>query len=91
MDRISLRRMVDKMTTIIRHGETCLLKMNGKSVEAVVDQFVFETILDVVVNKSVKLKLKWNGRCYEGRSAGLDIYSDGPKISRTQTAIRGNR
>ena len=74
---------------IIRHDETCTLKMNGKSVEAVVDQFVFETVLDVVVNKSVKLKLKWNGRCFEGRSAGMDIYSDGPKITKTKTGIRG--
>jgi hypothetical protein len=77
------------MSVIIRHGDSCTLKMNGKFVDAVVDQFVFETVLDVVVNKSVKLKLKWNGKCYEGRSAGLDIYSDGPTISKTQTGIRG--
>jgi hypothetical protein len=63
--------------------------MNGKSVEAVVDQFIVETVLDVVVNKSVKLKLKWNGKCFEGRSAGMDIYSDGPKIHKTKTGIRG--
>ena len=73
----------------IRHSETCTLKMNGKSVEAVVDQFIFETALDVVVNKSVKLKLKWNGRCFEGHSAGMDIYSDGPTITKTKTGIRG--
>ena len=73
----------------IRHGETCTLKMNGKSVEAVVDQFIFETALDVVVNKSVKLKLKWNGRCFEGRSAGMDIESDGPMVTKTQTGARG--
>lgn len=74
---------------VVRHGETCTLKMNGKSVEAVVDQFVFETVLDVVVNKSVKLKLKWNGKCFEGRSAGMDIYSDGPTIHKTKIGIRG--
>lgn len=63
--------------------------MNGKSVEVVVDQFIFEQALDVIVNKSIKLKLKWNGKCFEGRSAGMDIYSDGPTVSKTQTGIRG--
>lgn len=62
---------------------------NSKTVEAVVDQFVYEVALDVILNKSVKLKLKWNGRCYEGRSAGMDIESDGPTITRTQTGSRG--
>lgn len=74
---------------VVRHGETCTLKMNGKTVEAVVSQFIFETVLDVIVNKSIKLKLKWNGQCFEGRSAGMDIYSDGPKITKTTTGIRG--
>ena len=61
----------------------------SKTTEAVVDQFIFENVLDVIVNKSVKLRLKWNGRCYEGRSAGMDIESTGPTITRTQTGIRG--
>lgn len=79
------------MSTIIRHSDTCQIKMakNSKTVEAVVDQFVYEVALDVILNKSVKLKLKWNGRCYEGRSAGMDIESDGPTITRTQTGSRG--
>ena len=79
------------MSTILRHSDTCQIKMaNGsKTTEAVVDQFIFENVLDVIVNKSVKLKLKWNGRCYEGRSAGMDIESTGPTITRTQTGIRG--
>ena len=74
---------------VIRYSETCTLKMNGKSVEAVVDQFIIETALDVIVNKSVKLKLKWNGKCFEGRSAGMDIYSDGPRVNKSTTSIRG--
>jgi len=79
------------MSTIIRHANTCQIKMakNSKVVEAEVSQFIFEQVLDVVLNKSVKLKLKWNGQCYEGRSAGMDIESDGPAVSYTQTSSRG--
>ena len=79
------------MSFILRHAETCQIKMakSSKTVEAVVDQFIFEQVLDVVLNKSVKLKLKWNGRCYEGRSAGMDIESDGPTVTKTQTGTRG--
>ena len=62
---------------------------NSKTIEAVVDQFIFEQVLDVILNKSVKLKLKWNGRCYEGRSAGMDIESNGPAVTYTQTTSRG--
>lgn len=58
---------------------------SSKTVEAVVDQFIFEQTLDVILNKSVKLKLKWNGKVYEGRGAGMDIESSGPTISYTQT------
>lgn len=79
------------MSFILRHSDTCQVKMstNGKTVEAVVDQFVYEVALDVILNKSVKLKLRWNGRCYEGRSAGMDIESDGPTITKTSTGSRG--
>ena len=79
------------MSTIIRHANTCQIKMakSSKTIEAVVDQFIFEQVLDVILNKSVKLKLKWNGRCYEGRSAGMDIESKGPAVTYTQTTSRG--
>lgn len=79
------------MSTIIRHGATCQVKMakSSKTVEAVVDQFIFEQVLDVIINKSVKLKLKWNGKVYEGRSAGIDVESTGPSVSHTQTGLRG--
>ncbi len=75
------------MATIIRHSETCQVKMakSSKTVEAVVDQFIFEQVLDVILNKSVKLKLKWNGKVYEGQGAGMDVESSGPTISYTQT------
>lgn len=79
------------MAEITRHGDTCLIKMSksAKLTEAVVDQFIFEKQLDVIINKSVKLKLKWNGKCYEGRSVGMDFESAGPTVSRTQTGLRG--
>jgi len=75
------------MATILRHSDTCQVKLakNPTMVEAVVDQFVYEVALDVILNKSVKLKLKWNGKIYEGRSAGIDMESSGPTVSYTQT------
>lgn len=75
------------MSTILRHGDTCQIKVakSSNTVDAVVSNFIFEERLDVVLNKSVKLTLKWNGRCYEGRGAGMDVESDGPTVTRTQT------
>ena len=71
----------------MRHSETCQVKIakGSKTVEAVVDQFVPEVALDIILNKSVKLKLRWNGKCYEGRTAGMDIESAGPTVTYTQT------
>jgi hypothetical protein len=40
--------------------------------------------LTVVVNKSVKILMNWNGRVYEGRAAGMDFESNGPAITKTQ-------
>jgi hypothetical protein len=76
---------------IIRHAETCTVRVVGSSntIEAVVDNFIFESALDVVLNKSVKVKMKWNGKCFEGRAAGMNIESNGPKITKTKTSIRG--
>jgi len=48
-----------------------------------------KVLLNVIVNKAVKISMKWNGRCYEGRGAGMDFESSGPTITRTQTASRG--
>lgn len=79
------------MADNIRHGSTCQVKMakSAKMTEAVVDQFIFEQQLDVIINKSIKLKLKWNGKCYEGRSVGMDFESAGPTVTKTQTGVRG--
>lgn len=79
------------MSDIIRHGETCQVKMakSSKLTEAVVAQFVFEQSLVVIINKAITIKMKWNGRYYEGRSAGMDFESQGPIVNKTQTGLRG--
>jgi hypothetical protein len=33
--------------------------------------------------------MKWNGRIYEGRAAGMDFESNGPTITRTTVSSRG--
>jgi hypothetical protein len=79
------------MSVQIRHGDTCMIKMakSAKLTEAVVSHFVFEQELNVVVNKTVKINMKWNGRYYEGRQAGMDFESDGPEVYKTSTGLRG--
>lgn len=79
------------MNTITRHSDTCDIVNVSKHtvVEAVVQDFVEKATLNVVLNKSVKLSMKWNGRLYEGRMAGMDFTSTGPSVSKTQTGIRG--
>ena len=79
------------MSTIIRHTDTCQIKMakSSKMTEAVVQDFEEKVLLNVIVNKAVKISMKWNGKCYEGRNAGMDFESNGPTITRTQTGSRG--
>lgn len=79
------------MSQIIRHSETCTIKQvpANRSTEGVVHEFVEHDKLTVILNKSVKVAMKWNGRVYEGRAASMDFESDGPVITRTQTTIRG--
>jgi len=60
-----------------------------KLTEAVVQNFKEHENLTVIVNKLVKISMRWNGKCYEGRAAGMDFVSDGPTLSRTQTGPRG--
>lgn len=79
------------MSEILRHGATCQVKQagSGKILEAAVHEFREKDRLTVVLNQSVKLFLKWNGRAYEGMMAGLDFVSDGPSVKKAQTSIRG--
>jgi hypothetical protein len=79
------------MNTITRHSDTCQITQTAskKSVEAVVQDFVEHNRLAVILNKSVKISMKWNGKLYEGRGAGMDFTSTGPTVSRTQSSSRG--
>ncbi len=79
------------MSTIRSHSDVCDVKnvTSNKIVEAVVQDFKELDTLYVIINKSVKLAMKWNGRVYEGRMAGMDFVSNGPKISITRAGSRG--
>lgn len=72
---------------VVRYGETCTVKQanSNKTVEAVVHEFKEQKNLTVVLNKSVKLPMTWNGKLYEGRMAGIDFISTGPKITKTSS------
>jgi hypothetical protein len=79
------------VASILRHSDTCQIKMakSSKMTEAVVQDFEHQVLLNVIVNKAVKISMKWNGRCYEGRNAGMDFESVGPTVTRTSTGSRG--
>ena len=79
------------MSTISRYSDTCEVKnaANGKTVVAEIMAFNEARNLTVVLNKSVKLLMTWNGRVYEGRAAGLDFISQGPNVVKTQISSRG--
>lgn len=79
------------MSEVVRYGATCEVKQagSGKVVIAEVQDFRERQHLVVVLNKSVKMHLRWNGKVYEGTMAGLDFTSTGPKVSKSQTSIRG--
>jgi hypothetical protein len=64
-----------------RFENTCEVtqESTGRKVQAEIMAFNEGRNLTVVMNKSVKLLMNWNGRCYEGRMAGLDFISNGPK------------
>jgi hypothetical protein len=73
---------------ITRHEDTCIVQQvgnSGKNASAEILEFKEKDKLIVVLNKSVKLPMKWNGRLYEGRMAGMDFVTAGPKITRTST------
>jgi hypothetical protein len=79
------------VSTIRRHSEVCEVKnvTSNKVVEAVVQDFKELEALYVIINKSIKIPMKWNGKLYEGRMAGMDFTSTGPKISVIETSQRG--
>jgi hypothetical protein len=71
---------------VTRFSETCTIKQanSNKTVEAAVHEFKEQRNLTVVLNKSVKLPMTWNGKMYEGRMAGIDFVSEGPSIIKTK-------
>jgi hypothetical protein len=79
------------MSSITRHSDTCIVKQSssGRTLTGEVMAFNEGRNLTVVMNKSVKLMMTWNGRTYEGRSAGMDFESTGPTVTKTQTGSRG--
>lgn len=72
------------MTIKTRYDSHCDVKQDssGKIVQAEVMAFNEGRNLTVIMNKSVKLLMNWNGRVYEGRMAGMDFVSNGPKGQR---------
>jgi hypothetical protein len=72
---------------ITRHEDFCEVQQanSSKTVRAEVMDFKEQDRLTVVLNKSVKLPMKWNGRLYEGRMAGMDFVTSGPKVTKTST------
>jgi RecJ-like exonuclease len=57
---------------------------SSKTVESEVHEFKDKEKLVVVLNKSVKLNMVWNGKMYEGKMAGIDFISEGPKVTKTK-------
>ena len=72
---------------VVRYSDKCVIKQvnSSKSVEAEVFEFREQKNLIVVLNKSIKLPMVWNGKLYEGRMAGIDFITDGPSIQKTKT------
>lgn len=72
---------------IIRIGDTCeVSQANSKnSVIGEVHEFKEKERLVVVLNKSVKLNMRWNGKVYEGSMGGLDFVSNGPTVTKNRT------
>ena len=73
---------------VTRYSESCVIKQvnSSKSVDAVVFDFTEHKHLTVVLNKSVKLPMTWNGKMYEGRMAGIDFLSAGPAVNKSKTS-----
>ena len=71
-----------------RVGKTCVVQQVGnssKTAVAEVHEFKEKDHLTVVLNKSVKLPMKWNGKMFEGRMAGIDFVTEGPKVNKSTT------
>ena len=73
--------------SVVRISNTCVVQQVGnssKNATAEVHEFKEHDRLIVVLNKSVKLPMKWNGKLYEGRMAGIDFVTSGPSVNKTK-------
>lgn len=72
---------------VVRIGKTCEVRQSTKSNTVIgeVHEFKERERLVVVLNKSVKLNMRWNGRVYEGAMGGLDFVSEGPTVTKNKT------
>jgi len=75
------------------NSDKCTVKAvaSGREMDAEVIAFHEKRNLTVAINKSVKLLMTWNGRMFEGKAAGIDFESTGPKVVTEYKSIRGNR
>lgn len=75
------------------NSDKCTVKAvaSGKEMDAEVIAFHEKRNLTVAINKSVKLLMTWNGRVFEGKAAGMDFESNGPKVIVEYKSIRGTR
>lgn len=69
------------------YADTCVVTNtdHGKTVDAEILRFVPEKILDVSLNRSVKLSLRWQvspsgAGLYVGNQAGMEFTSTGPEL-----------
>lgn len=62
--------------------DTCELicEDNGKKFVVDVMSFQHQKFLEISLERSVKIGLKWNGKIYEGFMGGKSFVSDGPTI-----------
>lgn len=72
--------MANHLRKISDHCDVVCLD-NNRIVKASVLDFKEHKTLIVVLNQSIKLTLKWNGRKYLGNSSGLEFSSDGPTVT----------
>jgi len=63
------------------NSDKCTVTAVASKKEMAADVIAFheKRNLTVAINKSIKLLMTWNGRKFEGKAAGLDFESDGPK------------
>ena len=74
-----------------RHDKNCKVtqEKNGKAVDAEVIFFKHQDKMTVIINNTIKLPMTWNGRIYEGRSAGMDFVSQGPEVHKMVDHSKG--